>query len=120
MTNPIDVADNPERLLSRRKFCNEIGISLSTYAKLKREGRGPREMRFPGMTLVLITPEAQRDWIRQQEKWSASNAARLEEERRKALMSAAGKKGVASDRHVSKRGKRAAEAAAKPVRRAAR
>jgi hypothetical protein len=41
-------------------FCTSNAISESTYYKLKRQGRGPREIEIDGR--VLITEEAERDW----------------------------------------------------------
>lgn len=41
-------------------FCLNNDISESLYFKLKREGRGPREIRLDGR--ILITEEAERDW----------------------------------------------------------
>jgi hypothetical protein len=41
-------------------FCVSNDISESEYFKLKREGKGPREIKLGKRT--LITPEAEQDW----------------------------------------------------------
>src|SRR5262245_53391687 len=46
-------------------FCESNAISESTYYKLKRQGRGPREIEIDKR--VIITPEAQADWRRERE-----------------------------------------------------
>jgi hypothetical protein len=117
-TNNEDIAQIKQRQeppLTRRQFCAAENISLSTYAKLKRLGQGPKETHFRGMTLVRITPEARRQWHEDNAKWNKSKAAELEEARRIAIASAAGKKAAESERHVSKR-KRAAAAARRRVK----
>ncbi len=43
------------------EFCVRNGISKSKYHKLKKEGRGPAEMRL-GVLAVRITVEAERAW----------------------------------------------------------
>jgi hypothetical protein len=108
--NNVDIT----RPLTRKQFCVAENISLSTYAKLRRLGRGPKETHYPGMNLVRISPEARQKWHSENEKWNKSKAADLEQARRIALASAAGKKAAKSERHVSKR-KKAAKAA-KPRR----
>jgi hypothetical protein len=105
--------ENDERPLSRRQFCEAENISLSTYHKLKRAGRGPDETCFPGMGLARITAKARRKWHTDIEKWNSSKEAELEKARRVANASAAAE----SPRHVSKRNKAAKAAATKkPVR----
>jgi hypothetical protein len=46
-------------------FCESEAISESFYYKLKRLGKGPREMEVEGS--VRITPEAKADWRRERE-----------------------------------------------------
>lgn len=47
-------------------LCRYIGISTPTYYKMRAEGRGPREMRMSG-SVVRISADAARDWIRKME-----------------------------------------------------
>jgi hypothetical protein len=73
-----------ERARRRRKstdahnipsFCVSNDISEAYYYKLKREGRGPREIEFDGR--IIITPEAEADWRREREaETAAANAAK--------------------------------------------
>jgi hypothetical protein len=46
-------------------FCLRNGISISTYHKLKKEGRGPREMCLG--SAIRISVEAERDWRKERE-----------------------------------------------------
>jgi hypothetical protein len=91
---PID----PSRPLSRKQFCELEGISMSTYHRLKREGRGPTERCFPGMYLAQIMPAAHRQWRIDIDKWNRSKAAKLERARRVD----ASRKAAESEHHVSK------------------
>jgi hypothetical protein len=50
---------------TRLSFCDRNAISESTYYKLKRLGKGPREIELFGR--VIITPEAEADWRRDRE-----------------------------------------------------
>ena len=45
---------------TRLSFCDSNAISESLYFKLKRQGKGPREIELDGR--IIITPEAERDW----------------------------------------------------------
>ncbi len=114
--NDVDVT----RPLTRREFCVAENISLSTYAKLRRLGHGPKETHYPGMTLVRISVEARQKWQAEREKWNSTKAASLEQARRDAFASAAGRKAAESAKHISKRKKAAAKAAkaatSKPTR----
>jgi hypothetical protein len=111
-TNNIDIT----KPLTRKQFCLAENISMSTYAKMKRNGHGPKETHYPGMTLVRIEPEARRKWKLEREKWDKTEAAFLEEARRIALARAAGEKAATSPRHISKRGKRKKKATAEAQR----
>jgi hypothetical protein len=84
---------------TRAEFCKLEKISLSTYSKLKREGYGPTETRFPGMALVRITVEARRKWHAENEARQNTHAAKLEAKRRSELASVAGRKAIASENH---------------------
>jgi hypothetical protein len=48
-----------------QSFCESEAISESLYFKLKRLGKGPREMLVEGS--VRISPEAKADWRRERE-----------------------------------------------------
>jgi hypothetical protein len=43
------------------EFCARNGISLSYYHKLKRDRRGPAEMRL-GALMIRITADSEREW----------------------------------------------------------
>ena len=58
-------------------FCQSNAISESLFHKLKRQGRGPREIELDGR--VIITEEAERDWRSQQERDTAERRARQAE-----------------------------------------
>jgi hypothetical protein len=90
------------RALTRAEFCALERMSLSTYHKLKRSGRGPHEIKFSGMAFVRITAEARREWHARIEEYRQSEAAQVEEQRRSAFATNAGKKAAASPLHISK------------------
>ena len=50
---------------SIESFCRANGISVTTYFVMKRQGKGPREMKVGKR--ILITPEAEADWRRARE-----------------------------------------------------
>jgi hypothetical protein len=50
---------------TRTSFCESNAISESLYFKLKRLGKGPREMLIEGC--VRISPEAESAWRRERE-----------------------------------------------------
>ena len=50
---------------TRPSFCASNKISESFYFKLKRQGKGPREIELDGR--IIITPEAERDWRAERE-----------------------------------------------------
>jgi hypothetical protein len=50
-------------------FCARNEFSRGFYYKLKRTGRGPREMRVDG--LIRITAEAEREWQKAREAATA-------------------------------------------------
>ena len=58
-------------------FCISNAISESTYHKLKRKGKGPREIELDGR--IIITPEAEQDWRREREQETAERRARQAE-----------------------------------------
>jgi hypothetical protein len=96
--------DDTERALTIQQFCALEAMSLTTYHKLKRAGRGPDEVRFPNMAFVRITAQARRDWHARIEQERQKQAVNLEQQRRSALCSQKGKVAAQSPLHVSKRG----------------
>jgi hypothetical protein len=58
---------------TRVSFCRSNAISEALYYKLKREGKGPREIEFDGR--IIITPEAEADWRREREAETAKERA---------------------------------------------
>jgi hypothetical protein len=50
---------------TRLSFCSSNKISESFYFKLKRQGKGPREIELDRR--IIITPEAERDWRAERE-----------------------------------------------------
>jgi hypothetical protein len=56
----------PNDVHSIESFCRSNGISLTTYFALKRQGKGPREMKVGKR--ILISPEAEADWRRERER----------------------------------------------------
>jgi hypothetical protein len=103
--NPTTTVD-PERPLSPKQFCVAENISLSTYHKLKRMGLGPNETNIHGTTVRRIFPKDHRKWRADNEKWSKSEEAKRERQRRLECAKAAGQKAAKSPMHVSKTGKR--------------
>ena len=55
----------PRLALSIPEFCEAHGISETFYYKLKRQGKGPREMKVGART--LITFESAAEWRRARE-----------------------------------------------------
>lgn len=46
--------------LTIAQFCEHFGLSLSTYYRLKRDGRGPRELRIGRR--VIIPAKTADEW----------------------------------------------------------
>jgi hypothetical protein len=86
------------------------GLSRSTYYRLQRAGRGPRETRI-SLRQVVISPTAEAAWEAAMVKPTGVEAKLVA--KMKAAASAQAKKGaraaVASSTHVSKRSLQAAE-----------
>jgi hypothetical protein len=101
----VENRDEQARTLTRQEFCALERMSLSTYAKLRRLGRGPDEVRFPGMAFTRITPQARAEWHARIEEWRKSEAAELEKKRRSAIAKRAGERAAKSPLHVSKKRK---------------
>jgi len=60
----------PRSALSINEFCAAVGISPGTYARMKRERWGPREMRIGKK--VGISQQALADWIIEREQAAMS------------------------------------------------
>jgi len=96
---------------SVRGFCIRHGgsrgpMSGKLYARLKREGRGPKESSIDGKT--FITPAAEAAWDEQRTNPVGTEAklvARMKAMRHKRALKA-GRASAASPRHVSKQGRR--------------
>ncbi len=57
-----------ERSYTISEFCARYGISPFTYHKMKRMGRGPVELRVPGLSFVRITRRAALAWENRMEE----------------------------------------------------
>jgi len=51
---------------TRESFCRKYAISEGAFFKMKREGKGPREIEIIGRRFI-ITPEAEREWLAERE-----------------------------------------------------
>ena len=58
---------------TRASFCDKYTLSESAYFTLKRQGKGPRETQI--LDRVIITPEAEADWLRDREAETAAKRA---------------------------------------------
>lgn len=89
------------------EFCFRNSISPTLYHKLKKSGRGPREMVLG--RAIRISLEAEADWRRQREMPDDAEARLIAREReaRERAARKAGKAAIASPKHVSKRHQRA-------------
>jgi hypothetical protein len=97
------IEQRPERAQTIGEFCAAENISAASYYKMRRLGVGPREERVPGTAIIRITPEARRAWHALLAEMRQSRDAELEERRRSAHATQAGKMAAASPLHVSKR-----------------
>jgi hypothetical protein len=99
---------SPERqAFTIQEFAFRNGISLSTYNKLKKQGRGPREMTLG--RAIRISATAERDWQAARENPSDTEARLIKREKEARVRSArkAAKISAASPHHVSRRNKKA-------------
>jgi hypothetical protein len=73
----------PARSFTIPEFCRRNPMSRNTYFTMRAQGRGPREFRPTGQPngVVLISEEAERDWIAACEKRNAKDRARGDEVR---------------------------------------
>jgi hypothetical protein len=83
------------------QFCARNQISRPTYNRLRAQKRGPAEMR-PGLNIIRITDEAERDWRQRMQEGAGEFELQAAERAVKA-----GEAAVKSERHVSKKFKRA-------------
>jgi predicted DNA-binding transcriptional regulator AlpA len=65
---------DPDASFTIDEFCRVEKISRAFYYKLKKQGRGPREMKL-GPGAKRISGQARRDWHRQREAEAAESAA---------------------------------------------
>ena len=82
-----------DRALTVSEFCRAYKISTPHYYKLRALGRAPRELRLGAK--VLITVEAEREWLEAQQNLSgeAAKAQAEIDERLRTSASNAGKRG---------------------------
>jgi hypothetical protein len=88
------------------EFCARHDIGRATYNEWKKLGLRT----FPGPRGERVTLDAERDILKILEEMGASDAGKLEAERRSEYLSALAKKGLESDNHPSKTNKQRAEA----------
>jgi hypothetical protein len=101
-TRPVTCPVEPQAF-SIAEFCARNRISLSTFHKLKNQGRGPRLMCLG--RAIRISVEAERDWRALREKASGAErrAIMRDAQRRSAAARQAGTSAAKSPRHVSRR-----------------
>jgi hypothetical protein len=102
-----ETADFEQQVFSVNEFCTRNRISLSTWWKLRREGRGPRTMQLGHVS--RITRDAELDWRREMEAHASTAKAKLERQRRSDYARQLGKAAAKSPSHISAR-RRAASA----------
>jgi hypothetical protein len=102
---------NATNAFTARAFCDRNALSLSTFRKMIKAGRGPR-LTFIGPSKSLITLKAEQDWLKAIEHPDAATLALREAEAvlRKAKSKVAGLNAAASPNHVSKRNVKQARA----------
>jgi hypothetical protein len=71
MPNTIIDTDDGQSL-TIEQFCSDEQLSVPFYFKLRRQGKGPREIRLG--RAVRITRQARRDWRRERENDNSPNA----------------------------------------------
>jgi hypothetical protein len=79
------------------EFCARNNISRPMYHRLRRQGRGPAEMRI-GLNLIRITAAAEHDWQLKMQEPDADLEQRAQERAVKA-----GNAGARSTKHISKK-----------------
>jgi hypothetical protein len=63
--------DSADKSLTIPGFCEAEEISRAFYYELRKQGKGPREMRHAD-GCIRISPEARRDWRREREAETAA------------------------------------------------
>jgi hypothetical protein len=96
--------DGPSHTIS--EFCRLEALSTPSYHKLQKAGLGPETYTPPGTRIIRITAKARSAWQQRMAALSASNAAKLEAQRRQEQASRAGKLAARSALHVSGRSSR--------------
>jgi len=73
----------PARSFTIPEFCRRNPMSRNTYFTMRAQGRGPREFRPTGQPngVVLISEEAERDWIAKREITNAADKANADKKR---------------------------------------
>lgn len=79
------------------EICFRNNISMPTYQRLRKQGLGPKEMRF-GLNGIRVTAAAEREW---QERLQQPNPDLEQQAAERAVK--AGTAGAKSDLHVSKK-----------------
>ena len=74
MTKPKDPTRREGDALSIPEFCRRFDITDVTYYRMRRQGRGPREIRLVN-SVIRISDEAIRDWLREREENDPAEAA---------------------------------------------
>ncbi len=87
------------------EFCASERISRSSFYDLESRGLAPQVDWIPGTKIRRITPSARRAWHERMRELCSSEAAQLEQERKRAQAREAGRIAAASVNHVSKRRK---------------
>jgi len=65
-------SDDDGQSLTIEQFCEGEQLSVPYYFKMRRQGKGPREIRLG--RAVRITRQARRDWRRQRELDSSTSS----------------------------------------------
>jgi hypothetical protein len=111
MNSTNDLVEQPETMppgpaplppsLTIPEFCAGEQISEATYHKLRRDGLGPREMRYPGLKVVRISIAARDAWREMMENPTGQMKKRIDADlkARSERLRAAGKRGAASPKH---------------------
>ena len=85
------------------EFCKTYLFGTTRYYKMRREGRGPRELRIGN--IVRITSEAEAEWVREHEQPTGTEARLIAREREASARKSrrAGKIAAASPKHACRR-----------------
>lgn len=104
------MSDTPtdDRSLTIQQFCALEALSPASYFKLRRLGKGPREMRIAGSSFVRISAAARFEWQERMHAPAEKDAKRLaqESEARSTRASLAGKAGARSPDHPCRKRQR--------------